>query len=421
MKIEIKSDPLESQISFLINRARFLAMFGGYGSGKTHGLILKMFQLMDANPGLPGGLVCPDKVMFNRDVYPLICDLCAESGVEFRYRCGNGRWEMIFPATKTTVYIFHGMAKGRNIRGPNLAWMILNEMTLLDHATFMAAVGRVRLASAPFPQIAGSGTPEDFNWAYDVFVDKPMEDSAVVYADSRKNTHTHKSYVGMLVSSYDPVSAEQYVAGKWVPVGGQRAIYQFDRTVHRVDEVPDLPHEVWIACDFNVYPMAATIYHYIPTHPIKLWGVDEVNLHGADTEELCQALEDKIGPGWEDARVFPDAMGGRQRHSAAKGGTTDLRIMQDFGFKNLEYELSYSVRDQLNAANAVIHKGLVRWHRRCEETIRDLERVKLKVGGHDLDKSDPMRTHWADSFKNLCHCRFPVVKSYSTVSSRRIR
>lgn len=422
MKIQLAGTLLEDQVPFLADTSsQFPCLFGGYGSGKTHALVIKMFQLMDANPGLPGGLLCPDKVMFNRDVYPIIVNMCAESGIDFKYRNSGGKWEMYFPTTKSTVYIFHGMAKGLNIRGPNLAWFVINEITLLDHASYMAAVGRVRLPQAAMPQIAGSGTPEDFNWAYDNYVDKPIPGASVYYADSRKNIHTRKGYVDMLVGSYDEQGVEQYVKGRWVPVGGKAAIYQFDRRIHRVKEVPDLPHEVWIGCDFNVYPMAATIYHYIPTHPIPLWGVDEINLHGADTEQLCDAIADKVGMGWQRAKIFPDAMGGRQRHSAAKGGITDLSIMESYGFKDLRYELNYSVRDQLNACNAFVKKGYVRWHERCEETIRDLERVKLKVGGHELDKSDAMRTHWLDSFKNLIHVQFPVVKSYTETTSKRFR
>lgn len=418
-KIMLAGTPLPAQLKFLQSRARFPAMFGGYGSGKTHGLVYKMFQLMDANPGLPGGIVCPDKVMFGRDVYPLICQVCADSNVTFTYKQSKG--ELYFPTTKSTVYIFHGEARGRNIRGPNLAWMLLNEMTLLDVETFEAAVGRVRLKSAPFSQIAGSGTPEDFNWAYDRFIDKPMEDSEVVYADSRQNPHTAQGYVQMLVSSYDEITTQQYVEGKFVPRGGQRAIYQFDRRIHRVEEVPDCPGEDWVHVDFNVYPMAATIYRHTPSLPTKLWGVAEVNLHGADTEQLCDVLAEKLGEGWQEARIYPDAIGGRQRHSSSVGLRTDLQIMATFGFKNIHYETRYSVRDQLNAVNAFIAKGHIKWHSSCEETIRDLERVRLKVGGHDLDKTDPMRTHWLDGLKNMLHVEFPVVRSYSEFTSQRIR
>ena len=415
---------LQAQHQFMMNRARFLAMFGGYGSGKTQGLVFKMFQLMDENPGLPGGLVVPDKIMFGRDVYPIICQVCAESGVEFRYRSSGGRWELHFPTVNVTVYLFHGEAKGRNIRGPNLAWMLINEMTLLDVETFEAAVGRVRLKNAPFSQIAGSGTPEDFNWAYDRFIDKPMEDSSVVYADSRKNIFTAKHYVGMLVSSYDERGVQQYVEGKFVPKSGHRALHQFDRRKHRaeISELPKTtgPTEDWVHVDFNVYPMAATIYKYVPELPVKLWAYDEVNIHGATTEDLCKQLVEKIGPNWMDAKIYPDYMGGRQRHSAS-GGKTDLSIMRDFGFRKQNYKPKYLVRDQMNAANAITGKGQVMWLKKCEETIRDLERVKLKPGTSELDKTDPKRTHWLDGFKNMIHVEFPVVKFYNETQTQQIR
>lgn len=420
MRTKIHGTPLPHQLDFLRSRAFFLAMFGGYGSGKTHGLGFKLFQLMSANKGLPGGLVCPTTKMFRRDVYPLIREMCGESGIEFEYRKSDQ--ELYFPTTKSTVYIFHGEDAGESIRGPNLAFMLLNEMTLLDWETFKAAIGRVRLKHAPFPQVAGSGTPEDFNWAYDQFIDKPMDGSAVIYADTRKNIHAADWYVKMLENSYDEIAAQQYIDGKFVPKSGQRAFYQFDRHKHmEKSEIPQAPGEYWVHVDFNVYPMAATIYRWMPTLKIPLWGVDEVNIHGADTEELCHVLADKIGNGWEQAKIYPDAMGGRQRHSAAARGRTDLSIMRDFGFTKLNYSTRYAVRDQLNAANAVLKKGQVKWHQRCQETIRDLERVKLKVGSSELDKSDPMRTHWADGWKNLCHIEFPVVKSYVETVSRRIR
>lgn len=421
MRIKIAGTPLPHQLEFLRCRAFLLAMFGGYGSGKTHGLGFKMFQLMDANKGLPGGLLAPSKVMFNRDVYPLIVQMCAESGIEFEYRKSDGQF--FFPTTRSTVYIFHGEDKGRSIRGPNLAWGVINEMTLLDRETFDAFLARVRLKGAPFPQVAGSGTPEDFNWAYDGFIDQPMEDSAVVYADTRKNPHTDPRYVQRLLNSYDELTAQQYVGGKFIPKTGQRAIHQFDRRLHTFEgDLPTGPYEWWVHVDFNVYPMAGTIYKFFPQHGKELWGVDEVNIHGADTETLCQILAEKIGPGWNEAKIYPDAMGGRQKHSASKGNKSDLEIMRDYGFKKLNYSTRYSVRDQLNATNALVKKGQIKWHlRKCPETVKDLERVKTKVGSHELDKTDPMRTHWVDGIKNMVHVEFPVVKSYTDVVSRRIR
>jgi hypothetical protein len=420
VKHALKTELTEAQREFLRSREMFLAMFGGYGSGKTHAIILKLLQLASKNKGVPGGMVCPSIKMFKRDVYPLLSMICAEQGIEFTYHKGDAVIE--FPWTKTQCYIFHGEDDGESIKGPNLGWMLMNEMTLLSWNTFKAAISRVRLKNCPLPQIAGSGTPEDFNWAFDKFIDKPLKNSKVIYANTRKNRFAAGFYVDMLLSSYDELAAQQYVDGMFVPTAGKRALYQFDRRKHvrEVNRIPD-EGEIWVSCDFNVFPMAATIWQYIPGDPTPLRGIDEVRIEKADTWELAQALSYKIGPGWEQAQVFPDGMGGMQRRTTGRGGVTDISILRDHGFQNLYFKSKLSVRDCMNAANNLFHKGMVVVSPKCEEFIRDAERCTLKAGVYELDKSDPQRTHWLDGFKNMADYRFPVVKPYTQVTGRKLR
>lgn len=423
MKAIIRGKPLEAQARFLRLRSFFAAMFGGYGSGKTHGLVYKLFQLADANPGLPGGLVCPTMKMFKRDVYPLLRHECAKSDIEFEYRRSDA--ELYFPTTDTTCYIFHGEDDGESIAGPNLAWMLLNEATLMSHNTFKSAVARVRLKDAPFPQVAMSGTPNDFNWAYDNFIDKPMEGSAVVFADTRKNIHTGDWYVNMLMNSYDDIAKQMFIEGKFVPKAGNRALHQFDR--HKHSAIADMrvkrdgfdEGEIWVSCDFNVYPMAATIWQYLPELTIPLRAIDEISIHGASTPDLCDAIRYKIGSGWQKAIIYPDPAGNARSTKIA--GTTDISIMREFGFSDIRYKKALKVRDCMNAANNLFSKNKVVVHRKCEETIRDYERVKLRTGSHELDKSDPMRTHWLDGFKNMADYQFPCAKPYTEITQRKFR
>jgi len=420
MRLKIRGELLPGQRQFLSSWDMFLGMFGGYGSGKTHGLCLKGLQLADANPGVPGGLVCPTTKMFKRDVLPLWDELCSKNGVLYRYHRSDG--VITLPWTNSKIYVFHGEDDGVSIKGPNLGWMLLNEMTLLTWNTFKAAIGRVRLKNAPRPQIAGSGTPEDFNWAYDKFIDKPMRGSRAINANTRDNKFAADFYVGMLEDSYDDIAQQQFIEGLWVPSTGRRAIHKFDRRKHTTKEAVRRPGEgaVWAHVDFNVHPMAATCYQYLPDDPIPLRAFAEVNLAGADTYDLARALKEKIGFGWQETVVFPDPAG-VARKTSAKGGITDIKILRDEGFSEQRYKTQINVRDCLNAANNLFAKGKVLIHESCTETIRDFERVKTKEGSHDLDKSDPLRTHWVDGFKNMADYEFPVTKSYTEVFGRRLR
>ena len=418
---KVRTTLTPSQREFLTSRDFFLAMFGGFGSGKTHGIVLKLLQLCSANPGVPGGLTCPSIKMFKRDVYPMIEQICSDQGIEFDYLKGEAK--LYFPWTKSEVLIFHGEDAGRSIKGPNLGWMLFNEMTLLDWPTFKAAISRVRIKNTPFPQIAGSGTPEDFNWAFDKFIDKPIANSKVIYANTRTNKFTADWYVQMLLDSYDAVAREQYVEGKFVPTSGRRALHQFDRTKHLDNSIVRTPDrgEVLVSVDFNVYPMAATIWQYTPDAKHPLMAFDEVRINGAETKDLCEVLEEKIGYGWEEARLFPDGIGGMQKRTSASSNRTDIEIMRDYGFKDISYKTRLSIRDCLNSANNLFSKDMVRIHPRCEEFIRDAERCKIKVGKYEIEKNDQERSHWLDGFKNMADYLFPVTKSYNTVTSRKIR
>lgn len=421
MRVKIKGSLLSGQRKFLQSRAFFLGMFGGYGSGKTRGLCYKGFQLMDANRGLPGGIVAPTTKMFKRDVEPMFDEICSENGIPYKYHRADGfLW---FPTTQSKLYVFHGEDDGKSIKGPNLAFMLINEMTLLKWVTYQSAIGRVRLKRAPFPQIAGSGTPEDFDWAYEKFIDKPMSSSEAIFASTRENKYTADHYVGMLEESYDEIAQQQFIEGQFVPKAGRRALHRFDRRKHvfKGEYKPVQGYgQIWVHCDFNVHPMAATIYHYVPDEKVPLRAFAEVNLHGADTYQLAQSIKEKIGFGWQDAILFPDPAG-MARKTSAKGGITDIKILRESGFSEIRYKTQLSVRDQLNAANNLFAKDRVIVHESCVETIRDFERVQVKEGKHDIDKKDPMRTHWLDGFKNMADFEFPVVKSYTEVFGRRIR
>lgn len=416
----IETELTDGQAESLEAEEFFVGMFGGYGSGKTHGLCLKLLQLASLNRGIPGGIVCPTIKMFRRDVYPLLEQVCGEHGVRFYYRAGAAEIEL--PDTENKIYVFHGEDDGRSIKGPNLGYMLLNEMTLLSWNTFKSAIGRVRLKNAPFPQVYGSGTPEDFNWAYDAFIDKPLKNSKVIYADTRQNTFTADWYVDMLLSSYDEIARQQYVEGKFVPTSGRAALHQFNRAKHVSKEAllpPEQVEQIWATIDFNYFPMAATIWQYNPTLAIPLRAKECISIPKADTWELARALQQRIGYGWEKAVLFPDGIGGSQHRTTGRAGVTDIEILRDHGFTDIRFKRRLSVRDCLNAGNNLLAKNKILVHPDCEEFIRDAERCKIKEGIYEIDKSDPLRSHWLDGFKNMADYMFPCAKPYTEITNRK--
>lgn len=420
MKQRISVDLLPPQLDcFADLKTRFLYMSGGYGSGKTFTLVVKMLQLMDANRGLPGGLLGPNTKMLKRDVIPTIRQICGENYVQFRHNKADG--ELFFPATNTTVYLFHAEDDGESIAGPNLAWGVVNEASLCSWEAFRAFVGRIRLKTAPHAQIFASGTPEEFNWVYEFFVEKPQADRRIVYANSRKNPHVASFYIDMLMSTYDSIARQQYVDGLFVPRTGNRFMHTFNRHRHVTDHaVRVLGAPVWVQVDFNVNPMVATIASYVPDSRVKLRVFDEIAIPSADTYLLADTLAERIGMGWKNATIFPDPAG-RARKTSAQDLITDIQILESKGFKDIRYKNQITVKDTYFAANNLFDKSMVAVHPKCKELIADFEQVKVKDGAFEMDKSNPKRTHALDGFKNMADYMFPVAKSYSEVISKTIR
>lgn len=409
----IDYSPLPFQERFHNSEKPKVYLSTGYGGGKTYGLVMKMFLLMDKNRGMPGGLVCPDLKMYKRDVLPTIRDICSANGVRYKYNKTD--FVFFFPTTGSTIYVFHATDEGKNIRGPNLAFMLFNEITLIDQQTFLAAIARVRLKNARFSQIAMSGTPEGFNWTYEYFIENPREDTELIYGDSRDNVHVSNSYISMLEDSYDDLMRQQYVEGKFVNLRGKRCVHTFDRRRHTSPDIDRLEgYPVWVSLDFNVAPMSATLWNRVPfganyyggedfLHELRAF--DEICLESSNTYELCDVLRQKVGT--ENVVIYPDPAGAAR--STKSKGLSDIDILRQNGFTNIKYKPSISVRNCINALNVMFQRDLIVMNsKKCRNSIADMEQCVFKEDRFEIDKSNPKRTHWLDGIKNMVEYEFPI-------------
>ena len=404
--IKIGYDKLPYQAEFHEATDPNVLLSTGYGGGKTYALVMKMFRLMNVNRGIPGGMLCPNLKMFRRDVLPTIKQICSEYSIPFHYRRQDQ--ELIFKTTNSTILVFHSEDDGTSIKGPNLGFGLINEVTLCSRGAFDAFLSRMRIKNTPLPQIAMSGTPEGFNWVYDDFIAKQRSDTKIIFGDMRSNKFVLEGYADRLWETFDEKSREMYVKGKFVNLQGMAALHAFNRGAHckPTKRDPNLP--VWVAIDFNVNPMAASFWQPVPVNKgqKKLVGFGELCLRNADTAQLAQAIQESLG-GTNNVVLYPDPAG---KARSTKSHHTDIMILEDHGFTDIRFKSRIaSVRDCINASNSLIDKGLVEVDPvTMPETIRDFEQVAWKDGVFELNKTDGKRTHWLDGFKNMIDFEFPV-------------
>lgn len=396
----IKYNPLPHQRTFHFSEKPNVYLSAGYGAGKSYALVQKMFRLMDINRGVMGGILCPTLKSFFNDVYPLIQSACEDANIEPKFN--QQRMSLDFKETKSKIIIFHSEDEGRSIKGPNLGWGLINEVTLVSHKAYLAFLSRMRDRRSKLIQIGMSGTPEGFNWAYKNFIKNPRSDTELIFGNSRENIYNADSYIAHLENSYDKLMQEQFIDGKFVNPNGRPAAWSFDRFKHVKDLGEYQGGTVWVHVDFNVSPMAATMYE---VREDCIYAFDEINIkNNAKTEDLAEQIEKKCGL---NAILFPDPAGG---HRDTRSNASDIQILFNFGFKDIRFKRSIrSVRDCLNAMNKKIEMQYIFFNPRCEETISDLEQCTLR-DDWTIEKKDMERTHWIDGLKNMIDFEFPIVK-----------
>lgn len=407
MAKKIIYNPLTYQEKFQDSEKAKVYLSTGYGGGKSFALIMKMLKLCNQNRGLPGGLLCPTIKMFKRDILPIVKDICRENRLPYHYHKSD--YYFTFPTTRSMVWVFHDQDQGESIKGPNLAFMCINEASLCSEDGFKAALSRVRLKKAPRLQVILSGTPAEFNWVYEYFLENPREDTDFIMGDMRENIHIHEDYAQMLIDSYDPVMQEQYVEGKYVSRKGKRAAYAFDRRIHHDKKIIKEPlRQVWVSVDFNVDPMGAVLWNRMsPKSTRWVQAFDEITIPSSDTYELCDAINEKLEPD-DDVIIFPDPAGNAR--STKTRGKTDISILKDYGkFEQIKFKgRIQSVRDCLNSLNNLFAKDRIAVHPRCKDFTADLEQCKIKEGTFEIDKSNHKRSHWLDGAKNMADYMFPI-------------
>lgn len=364
----------------------------------------------------------PSLKMYRRDVYPMMNEIFQahrmRKGRDFDYHKTEMVWT--FPYTQTAMWVFPSGDGGDSIRGPNLAWGLINEVTMCSESSYEHFLARLRSNRSKVLQLAMSGTPEGFNWVYSRFIEKPRQDTDLIFGDSRKNIYNAQTYIENLENSYDDKMRSQYIEGKFVNILGNTVAWAFDRRIHTATGVKKIPGcPVIITVDFNVNPMSASLFSYeprgvdrytgLPTG-FKLWGFKTIKLENSNTYSLCDALKRYVDPYGEDVTVYPDPAG-RSRDTRSRNAITDFDILRQAGFKNLKYRTRPNIRSGILSMNTLFGSNCVVLDlNECQDLVADLEQCVF-AGKESFEiekKKNPNRTHWLDGFKNYCEMEHPV-------------
>ena len=378
MQIEVQKETLIHQTTFVNSTARYPALIGGLGSGKTDAGIARALTLKYKYPMGDIAYYMPD--------YNLIRDR-GISGVENEldiigqpYKT-NHTHKIITLEGKGSIY-FRSMDRPEKIIAYEVMDSIIDELDTMKPAKAKFVYKKIRERNRQKKPDGMSNTlgiittpdygTDGFLWElYNKCIDSATVDGMgnydllnggivgsyhLIEACTADNPFLPPEYLPDILEMYDPMLANLFTRGKMVSLTQDKVYHYYNKLEHQSHRVLQPTDELHIGVDFNIGGCACTV------HIIEGYGKDAV-VHRIDefAPKNTDAIVIEINARFQGHRItiYPDSSGDNESSNAS---ATDIQILKD-GVRTpnapiLNYpRANGAIRDRVNSFNARISKG----------------------------------------------------------------
>jgi hypothetical protein len=396
---------MASQQLFHDSTARFKGFSGPIGSGKSQALCQEAIRLCYKNPGRLGLIGAPTYPMLRDATQAAFVEMLELNSIPYVFNRAESFIQLRNPKSKI---LFRAVEEFERLRGSNLAWFGVDELTYTSEQAWLRLEGRLRDPKAERLCGFAAWTPKGYDWVYERFVASTVDGYETIIARPFENhvlLDKVPDYYERLKRSYDARFYSQEVLGEYLTLHAGRVYPAFERAenVSEASVDPTLPL-LW-ALDFNVDPMSSVVVQIRRNGRVAV--LDEIVLSRATTYEACAEFNRRFESHEHGLIVYADASGANMQTT----GKSDLAILKEalLDYGNVEFRVPRSnphVRDRVNLMNAKLASAsgerALHVHPRCTELIKDFEFVTYKEGSQAVDKDrDPRRTHLSDALGYL--------------------
>lgn len=399
-------DPLPSQKLFHSSTARFKGFSGPVGSGKSQALCQEAIRLSYINAGRTGLIGAPTYAMLRDATLASFIEVLDANRIPYEYTKAES---VLLMKESGSKILFRSLDSFEHLRGTNLAWFGVDELTYAPQEAWLRLEARLRDPKAKLLCGFAVWTPKGFDWVYKRFIRDCVDGYETVLAKPYENSHLLKQvpdFYERLKRSYDPILFEQEALGSYknFSAGAVYEAFQRERNVRPLELRPTLP--LYWALDFNVDPMSSVVAQKCGP---EVWALDEIVLSRATTEQACEEFHSRFPNHHAGVVVYGDASGARMQTA----GTTDYKIIREYfrsaGYRNVQFRVPPSnppVRLRVDLMNGMMlsASGETQLYLdpKCKDLIQDFEEITYKPDSRIIDKDrDPKRTHLSDALGYL--------------------
>lgn len=215
--VDVDLELLPAQREFIDSDAETVAFVGGYGSGKTRGLVYKSLLLGLRNAPCMQMYVMPTYTLLRDAVVPTFQEVFADLKIPYRY-VSNDHDLYIENGPQSFKVLLRSGDRPESLVGSNLGSLLIDEPALQDEEVFKRTIARVRDPRAKLLQTALGGTPEgNAGWFFDLC---HKASTHVIRARTTDNVFLPESYVRNLAEKFTAEEYRAYINGEFVSFDG---------------------------------------------------------------------------------------------------------------------------------------------------------------------------------------------------------
>ncbi len=351
---------LPHQYNFVLSKAKFPLLLGGYGSGKTEATIYRTLRFLSEIEKARIGLYEPTHDLIRQILYPRFENIFASAGFPYKLNKSEGIMQIWMPKGKSEL-IFRSMDNPSRIIGYETHHALVDEIDTMPKDKAMEVWIRIIARNRkkfklkdgrPGKNTVGNTTtPEGFGFTYQLWGKKQINnpDYELIRAKSEDNYHLPSDYISSLKASYPPQLIDAYLNGEWVNLNGSVVYSGFDRFKSHTDLTindfaPTTP--ISIGMDFNIGRMSAVVG--FKNEIGQAFIIDEfVNL--MDTPEMIEAIHARYPR--RTIIIYPDASG-RSRKSV-DASKSDIALLRNAGFRINAPKKNPPIRERVLSVNTM--------------------------------------------------------------------